>query len=726
MTFLSPIPLAIWGYVAAAAVLLAVGAYIIKMRRRRFEVPFSQLWKRVLEQKDANALWKQLRRLMSLLLILIVLAAVLFAALDPTLGATDRSARNMVVLLDASASMKATDGDPASGDGSADDSAKNAAATAGRSRLEAAKQRAIELVDSMGGGDLAMIVKVDGQATPLSRFTSDAPMLRKIIEGVTASDTPADLPRALGAAADALRDRKNPLIVLISDGAFPEAQLGLASFAPTPGPAGAANPPAAGSAAAAPATAPGAAAPGATTSSAAGSAWGEKNLATVDLAGIDVRYLPVGRRSDNVGIVAFNVRRYVANKAAYEVFIEIQNFGADPAQRQLTLYNGATAVDVRDLTLAPGQRDRQIYRELPGGEDNRLRATLRPTAGGATDPFPLDDEAFALLPARKKQKVLLVTEDNLYLEGAVMVYDNIEPAKITPAEYDANPAVAADFSVVIFDEHTPQVIPPPPANLLYFHPTGERSPVRITGTLAKPRITELDEAHPVMRWVGLSDVNFDKSEVFAVDRAAGESSLARSVRDTIAVAKREAGRKLAVFGFSLPAPGRDDATDLPLRVAFPLLLVNTLDWFAGDEADLLTTYTTGRRERVVLDGLVLTSGSGEIAVTAPDGAVATAPVLDGQATFYANRVGFYQLETAGADPVRLELAANLSSPAESDIAPASKLTLGTAGTPGGAVELAAPESFAISRSRKLWLYFVLLAALLIGLEWITYHRRVTV
>jgi Ca-activated chloride channel family protein len=191
MSFLSPIPMAIWGAIAAAAVLLAIGAYIIKMRRRRFEVPFSQLWKRVLEQKDANALWKQLRRLMSLLLILIVLGAVLFAALDPTLGATDRSARNVVVLLDASASMKATDGAPA-GEGDAAASA----ATAGSTRLDAAKKRAIELVDSMGGGDLAMIVKVDGQATPLSRFSSDAPMLRKIIEGVTASDTPADLPRA--------------------------------------------------------------------------------------------------------------------------------------------------------------------------------------------------------------------------------------------------------------------------------------------------------------------------------------------------------------------------------------------------------------------------------------------------------------------------------------------------------------------------------------------------
>ena len=91
---------------------------------------------------------------------------------------------------------------------------------------------------------------------------------------------------------------------------------------------------------------------------------------------------------------------------------------------------------------------------------------------GGSDPFPLDDEAWALLPARKKQHVLLVTNDNLYLEGAMLVYDNIEVYKATPAEYDAAPAAAVvnpttdkPYDVVVFDDHTPVVIPPPVMNV---------------------------------------------------------------------------------------------------------------------------------------------------------------------------------------------------------------------------------------------------------------------
>jgi hypothetical protein len=687
VSILGPISFAVFAWIAGGATVLAIGAYIIKMRRRRFEVPFSRLWQRVLDQRDANALWKQLRRLLSLLLILLIIAVMLFAALDPTLGVVDRKARSLVVLLDASASMKAMDGDDK-----------------GKSRLDVAKDRAKHLIDGMGGGDVAMVMKVDGQATPLSRFGSDAPLLDKVIDGIAASDTPADLSRALGAAADALRDRPNPLIVLVSDGAFPEQQLSLVRWVP----------PQAQPQAPAPAAAPAPA-------SRPGQTWDTKNLAAVDLSNIDVRYLPVGHRSDNVGIIAFNVRRYIANKAAYEVYIEVQNFGQEPAHRQLTLYNGDTAVDVRRLDLTPGQRVHQIYAKLPASVDDKLRASLRPVDGpGGSDPFALDDQAFALLPAKKKQKVLLVGSENLYLEGALLAYDNIDLlGRISLAEYTANPAAA---DVVVFDDCTPDTPPPPPTSILYFHPSGAASPIAVRGEVKNPHITEIDEGHPVMRWITLSDVYMDRSATFAPDSRKGESTLAFSVTDSVIAAKRDGKRKVVAFGFSLPAPGRDSGTDLPMRVAFPMLLVNTLDWFADDTTDLLTTYPTGSRERVPLDGVV---GASEAEVRGPDGQLTHTPVIDGLATFYGTRVGYYDLAAKAPDGsvlARIELAANLASPEESDIAPSAKLTLG--GT--GGKQLTEPEAFAISHSQKLWIYLILLAAGLVLVEWITYHRRITV
>lgn len=707
MTWLTPLAARTVGMVALVAAALVVIAYLLKMRRRRFEVPFSSLWKRVLEQRDANSLWRQLRRLLSLLLLLAIVGLVVVAIQAPTLGVTDRRARNVVILLDTSASMRATDGDPA---------------RPKLTRFERAQERAAALIDTMGGGDQAMIMRVDAQATPLSRFASDKPLLRKVIDEVRPSDTGADLPRALSAAADALRGRPNPMIVIVSDGAYSELERDQVTWdAPAEADAPPA-PPAAGAPAATPDDDPAA--------TARARSFAQTQLAAVDLAGIDVRYLGVGSRAENVGIVAFNVRRYIANKASYEVFIEVQNFGAEPARRQLALYNGDTAIEVKALELAPGERKREIYRQLPGGE-SQLRASLRPVDGpGGSDPFALDDEAWALLPARKKQHVLLVTNDNLYLEGAMLVYDNIEVYKATPAEYDAAPAATVrnagtgkPYDVVVFDDHTPAVIPPAPINVMWFHPDGAASPFAIRSVLPRPRITQTAEDHPVMRWVTMSDVNFDAANVFAIDRAKGEVALATSVRDAVAVARRDGGRKFIGFGWSLAG------TDLMLRVAFPLLLVNSLDWFAGDDADLVTTYATGTRLRIPLDGLV---GLREVTVIDPTGRRGQAPVVDGAVTLVAHHIGVHQIlayppsapgAAADAPPptplASLEVATNLSSTVESQITPAADLTL--AGR-----TLAAPPTFAVSARRDLWLYLVLLVVALLCLEWITYHRRITV
>jgi Ca-activated chloride channel homolog len=699
MSFLAPIPLSTIAWIAAATGGLAVAAYILKMRRRRFEVPFSTLWQRVLREKEATSLWKRLRRLLSLLLTLAVLGLLLLAATEPRLGAADRDSRSVVILLDASASMKARDG-----------------GEDGATRMDAARAAARGILEGMGGGDAAMVMRMDGQTTPLSRFESDMPRLISLVDKVEASDTPADLRRALGAASDALRGRDHPMIILVGDGAYDRPTLDSVVWKRPP--------------AQTPTT-------------------GER-LDAIDLTGIDVRYHPVGASGENVGIIAFNARRYATDKTSYEVYIEMQNFGTRPARRKLVLYNGDLATDVRTLELNPGEQLRQIY-SRGGGEDSVLRASLEvePPAGSAPaagpprrDVFPLDDQAWALLPARRKQHVLLVTRDNLYLEGAMLVYDNIEVDKLTPEEFDAQVAARKlpAYAAVVLDDYTPAALPPPPTNLLYFNPQGEHSPFRVRGSIARPHITEVNDSHPVMRWLVLSDVNFDSASVFELDRDKGEVALASAVRDPIMAARRAADRKIVACSFSLTA------TDLTLRVAFPLFLVNTIDWFASDEADLLTTYATGARARVPLDGVV---GVSEVTVTSPSKRVSRAPLVEGQATFYASEVGVHvlrALEAHGVAPrdtvsrpggdrsggdrpapaqavgrvlAEVSLAANLSSPTESNIAPAPRLEL-------GGVAIAAPEGFGVSHPRSIWMYLVLLAAALLCAEWLTFNRRITV
>jgi Ca-activated chloride channel homolog len=662
VSLLTPIPLATMAWVAALAGGLTVAAYILKMRRRRFEVPFSTLWHRVLREKEATSLWKRLKRWLSLLLALFILGLLLFAALEPELGEADDDAQNVVILLDASASMKTIDEGE---DGKA-------------SRMDAAVDIVDDLLGSLGGGDAAMVMRMDGQTTPLTRFESDMPKLARLMRQVEPSDTPADLRRALSAAADALRDRKNPHIILVGDGAYDEEALNAVIW--KKGPA--------------------------------------SRLDAIDLTGIDVRYESVGNTGENVGIVAFNARRYATDKTSYEVYIEVQNFGKKAARRKLVLYNGDVATDVRTLELKPGEKLRQIY-SRGGGEDSVLRASLEiEQAPGATaqkrDAFALDDEAWALLPARRKQKVLLVTRDNLFLEAAMLVYDNVEVDKLLPDEFDKAVAdgTLPEYSAVVLDEHAPANLPPPPTGLIYFHPAGEHAPFKIRTEVVNPHITDIEEDHPVMRWISMGDAHFDRTDVFEVDRDKGQVVLASSVRNPIIAAMRTRERKVVAAGFSV------GGTDFVLRVGFPLLLVNAFDWFAADEADLMTTYATGTRVRVPMDGVI---GAREADVTSPTGRRSRAPLADGFATFYASEVGIHRLaaKEEGKSIAEVKLAANLSSPTESDIAPSTELNL-------GGVALQAPDEFTASHRRSIWFYLVLAVVLLLCLEWVTFNRRITV
>jgi hypothetical protein len=631
----APLPLVGAAFAVGGAALVAL--YVLKLRRRRVEVPFSHLWRKVVRDTESVALWRRLRRLLSLCLQLLLLALVLGALGDPRLGASTRG-RSRVILVDTSASMQATDGD-----------------SAHHTRLETAREAARRLVREMGGQDVALVVAMDARPTPLGGWESDDRELLRQIDALGASDTPADLERALKLGADALRGRPHPELVLVGDGAYDEAVLGRVRFTPPR----------------------------------------RDDLGAIDLSGIDLRFVPIGRSHDNVGITAFAVRRYQANQTAYEVLVELQSFRDHPSSVKLELVQDGEVVEVEPLELGAGQRVQRLYPNL-SGDGTRLTAHLV----DAHDALPLDDRAYALLPPRRKLKVLLVTAGDLFLEGALLLDENLEVEKIAPAAWDARKA--ARFDALVFDRFTPPRDDPPPANALYIAPEGPGSPFAVRGTVDAPLLTEVAERHPLMRWVTLKDLNIARAARFVLEP--GDVAVASAQRDPIIVARERDGKKTVAVGFDL------SRSDLPLRVAFPVLVVNALDWFGGSDGGLIASFATGHPFRVPAAG-----GTAELTVRGPDGQVAHAPVHEGRATLYAARAGYYEL---GGTPSSL-VAANLASPSESRIAPRATLTVD-----GRA--LAPPEPGRAGLRRTLWSYLVALALGLLCLEWWTYNRRVTV
>src|SRR5205814_2277083 len=86
--------------------------YILKIRLRRVPVSTVLFWRQIFEEKQPRSIWQHLRHLLSLLLQLIFLCLLVFALTEPFFHWEVLEARRIVVVLDNSASMNATDVNP--------------------------------------------------------------------------------------------------------------------------------------------------------------------------------------------------------------------------------------------------------------------------------------------------------------------------------------------------------------------------------------------------------------------------------------------------------------------------------------------------------------------------------------------------------------------------------------------------------------------------------------
>jgi hypothetical protein len=104
----------------------------------------------------------------------------------------------------------------------------------------------------------------------------------------------------------------------------------------------------------------------------------------------------------------------------------------------------------------------------------------------------------------------------------------------------------------------------------------------------------------------------------------------------------------------------------------------------------------------------------------PGGDKTPVPVDEGRAIYLGRRAGFYELE-AGQDDARATsgFAANLVDATESDIEPVKELKVGD-------VVAGEVTGFSVGVRREVWGYLIALVVAISAIEWLLYHRRVTV
>ncbi|GIW06480.1 MAG: hypothetical protein KatS3mg060_1285 [Dehalococcoidia bacterium] len=196
MSVLAP---ALLGFLGLIPVIILI--YLIRAQRRREPVSSVLLWRNLVQDLEMRTRFR--RPPITLLLLLQLLAVVIgtLALARPFWETTAPPARQLVLVVDASASMNATDVQP--------------------NRLAEAKARAREAAASAGADTAIAVVRAGPRAT-LEVATRDSGAAIAAIDAIQPSDGAADMRTAwlLAGSVAAARPEIPATVVLFSDGSF--------------------------------------------------------------------------------------------------------------------------------------------------------------------------------------------------------------------------------------------------------------------------------------------------------------------------------------------------------------------------------------------------------------------------------------------------------------------------------------------------------------------------
>ena len=517
-----------------------------------------------------------------------------------------------------------------------DTSASMKARDVGPSRFEVARSEAAGMVRRLGEGAEVMVIETGVQPNVVAALGRDRDRALAAIRNAHARDLPHRMPEAIRTARALVGADPRAEIYVYTDGAY-----ALASTPETSDPR--------------------------------------------------IRWVPVGKRSRNVGITNLSIRRAYSGSFEYQAFVSLVNHSPESQTFDFTLSVDGRPLATKSLTLEPSVR-RSIVLPFTHQAAGTVMARL-----DISDDLDTDNTAYAVLPPPRKIAVALVSPGNLFLEKVLKTDPNVALEVKTPDQYQGG---MGDADVVVIDTTTPTKVGA--GRFIFVNTVPPDVPLEVLGRVDHPNIMDWDRAHPIMRHVEFAKVAIE--DAMRIRPLAAGRALVETVSGPLIYALEEPDRKAVFIGFDL------FKTDFPLRVAFPLILSNTLRWLHPAALDQSSLQLAAGQPILLPVAHGITSAT----VNTPSGRSIKAPITRGAVSFTdTEEVGVYTLSTARGE---MKLAVNLADADESNLAPRPLPAANTA-------QATAPAPVPIQR--ELWPLFVIVAAVLLALEGGLYWRRQT-
>ena len=519
-------PIFFWSFLSLIPL---IAIYLLKVRPVRKPTTAYFLWDNIFQEKKATSLFQRFRDLFSLLLMLFAFCAIALALTRPDFSGDDQ--KDLVLLIDNSASMNAKEGNS--------------------TRLDNAKTVASQIVRALNGTQRCSIATVSNEATYLSNLTDNPRELLDAISKITESSLSSNIetlnqfqkaspnPDASGKSdeddeankddqptADSELAKSDYRVVLISDGL-------VGGNVPD-----------------------------------------------------DIELIKIGNSNiGNAGIVACDMLRLPGGSNRVGVFFQIASTFEESVEGELILSHDSTdnLIKLIPLQIEPGKNVAEVF-ELDDAPAGKWFVQL--DMGENKDVLADDNIAFLSLAKKKPIPVSVVASDRYFYENSVLAFSRTDGLlQLIGAESEAKPQLkigAGSFPIANSDDGSST------NDFLVFQPNGESpwwSELGEEIEVTLPRT--LDENHPVIRHLEPTSIPFVGAKRLAAP--AGSEIWVTAEDDTPLIYRAtNAGRTAVVVNLD-PL-----ASDFYFSAWFPVLVYSSATHLAGRTEAVHSTYPTGR------------------------------------------------------------------------------------------------------------------------------------
>jgi len=397
----------------------------------------------------------------------------------------------------------------------------------------------------------------------------------------------------------------------------------------------------------------------------------------------------VGRPARNVAITRFDFRQERASEDRFQMLMTVRNYTDTPVTVPASATLDGRVLFQRTLELAA--RDTQtLVLAFPGRALGQAIARI-----DVDDDLAADNQAFAAVNLHDPLRVLLLSRGNFYLESVLEALPNVELVKRDELGTEDLARLARSHDVVVFDGIAAPELPP--GNFLLVNTVAPGLPFSEAGRVTQPGILGSGPS-ALMRGMDLTAVRIDEARRVVVrERVPGLQRLFWSRETDLALALLDEGLKVVYLGFDLAG------SNFPRQAAFPLFISQGMEWLRPRGDDRLSSHIAAGATH----SIGVPAAQTQVTVRAPSGAAVTSEVKDGTAAFDATAAAGIYRYTVG--DVARYFAVSLTDARESDV--------NSRWASSARREPAQPASNDAQTLVPLWPYLLVVAVVLLALEW---------